>query len=54
MPAVLASLTRCEYTAGIVPFPGNATPIASHKQFMEFAVNIPEQLPQLGQAFSST
>ena len=28
-------------------------PKASHKQFMEFAVNMPEQLPQVGQAVSS-
>lgn len=28
-------------------------PSASHRQFMEFAVNMPEQLPQVGQAVSS-
>ena len=33
--------------------PGRAIPKASHKQFMEFAVNMPEQLPQVGQAVSS-
>ena len=37
-------------TAGMVPFPGSAMPSASHRQFIEFAVNMPEQLPQVGQA----
>src|ERR1700754_3692142 len=32
------------------PLPGNARPSASVKQFMEFAVNIPEHEPQVGQA----
>ena len=36
-------------TAGIVPFPGSAIPRTSERQFMEFAVNIPEQDPQEGQ-----
>ena len=36
-----------------VPFPGRAKPIASFRQFIEFAVNIPEQHPQVGQAFCS-
>jgi dihydroxy-acid dehydratase len=31
--------------AGIDPLPGSAKPIASAKQFIEFAVNIPAQLP---------
>ena len=53
MPARLASRMRSEYTAGTVPLPGRAMPKASHKQFMEFAVNMPEQLPQVGQAVSS-
>ena len=35
--------------ARIVPFPGSARPIASQRQFMLFAVNIPEQLPSPGQ-----
>ena len=30
--------------------PGRAMPIASARQFMLLAVNIPEQLPQVGQA----
>ena len=39
--------------ASVVPLPGSASPIASVRQFIEFAVNIPEQDPQVGQAFSS-
>ncbi len=55
MPACLARRRRSEYTAGIVPFPGSAIPIASVRQFMEFAVNRPAQLPHVGQAsFSSS
>ena len=34
----------------MVPLPGRAMPIASDRQFMLLAVNIPEQLPQVGQA----
>ena len=37
----------------MVPFPGSASPIASVRQFIEFAVNIPEHDPQVGQAASS-
>ena len=39
--------------ATMVPFPGRAKPMASFRQFIEFAVNIPEQHPQVGQAFCS-
>jgi len=39
--------------ARVVPFPGSASPIASVRQFIEFAVNIPEHDPQVGQAASS-
>ena len=39
--------------ASVVPLPGRARPIASVRQFIEFAVNIPEQEPQVGQADSS-
>ncbi len=53
MPACFARRMRSEYTAGTVPLPGSAIPKASHKQFMEFAVNMPEQLPQVGHAVSS-
>ena len=52
-PASFARRIRAEYTAGIVPFPGSPIPIASVRQFMEFAVYIPEQEPQVGQTFSS-
>ena len=37
----------------MVPLPGRATPSASVRQFIELAVNIPEQEPQVGQAASS-
>ena len=37
----------------MVPLPGSASPIASVRQFIEFAVNMPEQDPQVGQAASS-
>ena len=33
--------------------PGNANPKTSHRQFIEFAVNIPEHDPQVGHTFSS-
>ena len=49
-PACFASAVLADITAGILPFPGKASPMASVKQFMEFAVYIPEQEPQLGQA----
>ena len=53
MPACFARRMRSEYTAGMVPLPGSAMPRASVRQFMEFAVNMPEQLPQVGHAVSS-
>src|SRR5450759_2777860 len=34
----------------MVPFPGSDIPNASVRQFMELAVNIPEQEPQVGHA----
>ena len=37
----------------MVPLPGSAKPIASFRQFIELAVNIPEQQPQVGQACCS-
>ena len=40
-------------SAVMVPLPGSASPSASARQFIELAVNIPEQLPQPGQAFSA-
>ena len=53
MPACFAKRNRSAYTAGIVPLPGSAMPIASLRQDMEFAVNMPEQEPQPGQALFS-
>ncbi len=38
---------------GMEPLPGSAMPMASHRQFMELAVNMPEHEPQPGQALSS-
>ena len=40
--------------ASVVPLPGSASPIASVRQFIELAVNIPEQEPQVGHAASSS
>src|SRR5690606_26209975 len=37
----------------MVPLPGRARPSASVRQFMELAVNMPEQEPQVGQALRS-
>ena len=34
----------------MLPLPGSASPSASVRQFIELAVNIPEQEPQVGQA----
>ena len=36
--------------ASTLPLPGSARPSASVRQFIEFAVNMPEQEPQVGQA----
>jgi len=52
-PAFLASSCLLGSVASIDPFPGSAIPRTSERQFIEFAVNIPEQEPQEGQAFSS-
>ncbi len=53
MPACLASSRRLEYTAGIVPLPGSAMPMASQRQFIEFAVYMPEHEPHVGHALHS-
>ena len=37
----------------MVPLPGKLRPMASVSEFIELAVNIPEQLPQPGQAHCS-
>ena len=52
-PVRFARAMRAESTAGMVPFPGSAMPSASSRQFMEFAVNIPEHEPHEGQAAHS-
>ena len=48
--AFLKSSSLSLLKAKMVPLPSSAIPIASHKVFIEFAVNIPEQDPPLGQA----
>ncbi len=53
IPASLAKRVRAAITAGMVPLPGSPIPIASVRQFMEFAVNIPAQEPHVGHALSS-
>ena len=52
-PASLARRILAAMTAGMVPLPGRPIPTASVRQFIELAVNMPEQEPQLGQALSS-
>ena len=49
-PASSKTPRRSAWVARTVPLPGRESPRASVKQFMEFAVNIPEQEPQVGQA----
>lgn len=46
--------TRSGESAAMVPLPGSAMPSASQRQFMLFAVNIPEQEPGPGQAVHSS
>ena len=53
IPACFARRIRSEYTAGMVPLPLRPIPRASVRQFMELAVYIPEQDPQVGQALFS-
>ena len=53
-PARLNSASRSECVASTVPLPGNESPSASVRQFIEFAVNMPLQEPQVGQALRST
>ena len=50
MPAYLAMRMRSADIAGAVPLPGSAMPMASHRQFMLLAVNMPAQEPHPGQA----
>ena len=44
-----ANSLRSGEVARMVPFPGRAIPSASARQFIELAVNIPEQDPHVGQ-----
>jgi hypothetical protein len=44
---------RAVCVARTEPLPGSARPSASVRQFIEFAVNIPEHEPHVGQAASS-
>ena len=53
MPACLARRSRADHTAGMVPLPRKPMPMASVRQFMELAVYMPEQEPQVGQALFS-
>ncbi len=53
MPACFARRILSEYTAGMVPLPFNPIPRTSVRQFMELAVYMPEQEPQVGHTFSS-
>ena len=41
---------RAAWVAKVEPLPGRARPIASARQFIELAVNIPEQDPHVGHA----
>ncbi len=52
--AARASSWRCGSMARIVPLPGSASPMASSRQFIELAVNMPAQEPQPGQQLSSS
>ena len=52
-PVLRTRSNRAGSTAKMVPLPGSASPSASIRQFIEFAVNIPEQEPQVGQPFFS-
>src|ERR1700687_131560 len=49
-PASTNSALRSACVASTDPLPGNASPSASVRQFIELAVNMPEHDPQVGQA----
>ena len=53
LAAFLKSASLSGVRAKIVPFPLSAIPMASHSVFIEFAVNIPLQLPPPGHAAHS-
>src|SRR5215470_17261439 len=49
-PASTNRLLRSACVATTEPLPGSASPSASVRQFIELAVNMPEQEPQVGHA----
>jgi hypothetical protein len=49
-PARSKSARRAAWVARVEPLPGRARPIASVRQFIELAVNMPEHEPQVGHA----
>src|SRR3954452_17570945 len=49
-PASTNNPLRSACVASTEPLPGSASPSASVRQFMEFAVNMPEHDPQVGHA----
>ena len=49
-PALRNSSLRSAWVANTLPLPGSDRPNASVRKFIELAVNIPEQEPQVGQA----
>ena len=49
-PAFRNNCLRAAWVASVEPLPGRLKPSASVKQFMELAVNMPEQEPHVGQA----
>lgn len=53
-PASSNSALRAACVARVEPLPGRESPSASVRQFIEFAVNMPEHEPQVGQAERST
>src|SRR5699024_6800094 len=53
-PACSKRRRRKEGVANVVPLPGGAKPKASVRECMEHGVNIPEAVPQVGQAEPST
>ncbi len=53
-PASENSSRRAAWVASVEPLPGNDRPSASVRQFIEFAVNMPEHEPHVGHAERST
>jgi hypothetical protein len=49
-PASTNRRLRSAWVASVEPLPGSERPSASVRQFIELAVNMPEQEPQVGQA----